>query len=253
MREQFAYCKVAISPVRQFSSDTSEMVTQLLFGEVITVIKQEDKWWKIQNYFDNYVGWCDPKQLTLLTKKEVNRWLDGINFERSKTRLLNADQGVLPIFKGSLIPSGEVEDFNIGNTKYRFESAPEIYTNKGAYEIAMEYLNAPYLWGGRTPFGIDCSGLTQAVFRFLGINLPRDASQQVDSGRQVSFDEIISGDVAFFHNDDGKIVHVGILNEKKQIIHASGYVRINKFDTFGILSDSEKFYTHKLNSIKRMQ
>lgn len=252
MSEQLGYCSVAISPIRQSSSDTSEMVTQLLFGEVVTIIDRQDKWWKIQSYSDNYIGWCDPKQISLLTKKEVNRWLNGIFHERSMTRMLDTDRGILPIFKGSFIPFGDLEEFNIGNTVYRFKSAPEIFKNTGAFEIAKEYLNAPYLWGGKTPFGIDCSGLTQAVFRFLAINLPRDASQQVEYGTSISFDEIQSGDVAFFHNDAGKIIHVGILNEKKEIIHASGYVRINKFDTLGILNDYEEFYTHQLNCIKRM-
>lgn len=251
MSNHFAYCKVAISPVRSEKSDPSEMVTQLLFGEVVTILEQEEKWWQIQSFADNYIGWVDPKQLGRLSKKEVSRWLDGLSYQRSLTCQLETPWGMQTIVKGSFIPYGVQEDFLIGNDTFRLTDAVSSAHSASATELAAEYINAPYLWGGKTPFGIDCSGLTQMVFRFLDINLPRDASQQVDYGTDIPFEDRQDGDVAFFENDEGKIIHVGIL-EGSHILHASGSVRKDVFDATGILHFSGEFHTHYLHSIKRM-
>ncbi len=252
MSEVFAYCKVSISPVRSDSNDPSEMVTQLLFGEVVTVSEQNEKWWRIQSYADNYSGWVDPKQLGKLSRKEVHRWLDGLFYERSQVRSLKSPSGILSIVKGSFVPFRAESSFMIGNEEYEFKDEHSTLTAHDAYSIAQEYLNAPYLWGGKSPFGIDCSALVQSTFRFLDINLPRDASQQVEYGAQIAFGDHESGDVAFFHNSKGKIIHVGVLNEKNEIIHASGSVRIDKFDSDGIKHSEKGYHTHSLNCIKRM-
>lgn len=252
MSDVFAYCQVSISPVRIDSSDASEMVTQLLFGEVVTVIEQTEKWWKIQSYADNYSGWVDPKQLGKLTKKEVNRWLDGLFYERAQVRRLNSSIGILSIVKGSFVPFHAESSFMIGDEEYEISDEQSTLSANDAFSIAKEYLNAPYLWGGKSPFGIDCSALVQSTFRFLDVNLPRDAAQQVEYGSDVAFGEHESGDVAFFHNSSGKIIHVGILNEKNEIIHASGIVRIDNFDSTGIKHAEKGYNTHSLNCIKRM-
>jgi cell wall-associated NlpC family hydrolase len=165
---------------------------------------------------------------------------------------LNTPWGIQRIFKGSMIPFQAIENFKIGQDEFALPALKNSIDQKNAYEIAKEYLNAPYLWGGKTPFGIDCSGLTQMVFRFLDINLPRDASQQADTGALVEFEDILPGDLAFFHNKDGKIIHVGILNGVDSIIHASGMVRIDKFTSEGIIHDESGVKTHQLNCIKRL-
>lgn len=252
MSDVFAYCSVSISPVRSNSSDTSEMVTQLLFGELVTVLEQTEKWWKIQSYADNYVGWIDPKQVNRLSKKEVNRWLDGLHYQRSQIRKLSSSSGVLTTVKGSFVPFHVESSFMIGDEEYAFIDEQELFSATNAFSIAEEYLNAPYLWGGKSPFGIDCSALVQATFRFLDVNLPRDASQQVDYGATIEFGDHACGDVAFFHNEHDKIIHVGILNEKNEIIHASGTVRIDNFDATGIIHAKKGYKTHSLNCIKRM-
>lgn len=251
MSNQLAYCKVAIAPVRSEKKDASEMVTQLLFGEVVTVLEHDEKWWHVQSYADNYAGWVDPKQLRKLSKKEVSRWLDGLSYQHALVLGLETPWGVQHIVKGSFLPYGVQEDFLIGNDAFRLLEVYQPMVHSDAFKLAEEYLNAPYLWGGKTPFGIDCSGLTQMVFRFLDINLPRDASQQVDYGQAIDFADRESGDVAFFHNESGSVIHVGII-DGDTIIHASGQVRKDRFDQRGLLHYSEEYHTHYLHSIRRM-
>jgi cell wall-associated NlpC family hydrolase len=119
--------------------------------------------------------------------------------------------------------------------------------------ITRQFLNVPYLWGGKTPFGIDCSGFSQIVVRCIGINLHRDAYQQAEQGKVVSFlEEVQTGDLAFFDNEEGRITHVGIMLNSHSIIHASGKVRLDNIDSYGILDAENRNYSHKLRIIKRL-
>jgi len=249
--EDFAYCKVAVSPVRADHSDRSEQVTQLLFGEVVTIIDRHQQWLKIQSYSDNYEGWIDGKQVHFLRLKEVNRWYDGLSVETALTRQILAPWGKQWITRGAFVPYDNSGEFTIGKDQFEFlddaTGAPQ-----SPVEMAVSYENAPYLWGGKSPFGIDCSALMQLSHRFFGINLPRDASQQVDMGMEIPFGEHQEGDLAFFKNSEGRIHHVGLLINEKEIIHASGFVRTDDFTSSGIVRRTASELSHSLFAIKRL-
>jgi gamma-D-glutamyl-L-lysine dipeptidyl-peptidase len=252
MAFDFAFCKVSISPVRRENADPSEMVTQILFGEIVTINERKENWTNITSYTDNYTGWVDTKHLIKLSQKEVNRWLDGITLETSLIRIIETPWGKQHITRGAFLPFGSQDEFQIGKFNFRFKTESIPFEVFEIPTIALSYLNAPYLWGGKTPFGIDCSGFTQTVFRFININLPRDASQQVELGNLIEFSDNQVGDLAFFRNAKGKTTHVGIILENNQIIHASGEVRIDKLTPEGIEHSETNSITHYLSEIKRM-
>ncbi|MFO0494238.1 MAG: NlpC/P60 family protein [Flavobacteriia bacterium] len=252
MSSKSAYCFVSISPVRSENRDASEMVTQLLFGELVTIEEIAAPWCRIRTFSDNYEGFCDIKHLRFLSEKEVTRWMDGLSYQKELAKNIETPWGKQTIFRGSYLPFEVTDTFNIGNDHFAISNSDTTPKWKSVTELAKEYLNTPYLWGGKSPFGIDCSGLTQVCLRFFEINLPRDASQQIEYGSSVEFDEIISGDLAFFSNNSGKIIHVGICDGLGNIIHASGMVRMDQLSNDGIINSETGQQTHSLHSIRRM-
>lgn len=252
MSGQLAYCKVNISPVRAENKDSSEMVTQLLFGETVHVHETTGSWCKITVYSDNYEGWVDVKQIGLLTQKEGTRWMDARIPETQLMRQIQTPWGKQWLSRGAYVPAEDSGSFKIGDDSFSFFDKAASSAYRSPAELAAEYLNTPYLWGGKSPFGIDCSGLTQIVFRFFDINLPRDAYQQAEHGMEITFEEAETGDLAFFSNDQGKIIHVGIVLEDQKIIHASGQVRIDTLTASGIVNEQKKVITHTLSNIRRL-
>jgi cell wall-associated NlpC family hydrolase len=255
----YGICPLSVVPIRSTSSDSSEMVSQLLFGEMVEVIGRKGKnWSKVRCTWDNYIGWVDTKQIKPITPAEYEEYQN--NFACSIELMQGAmtKEHSVPVTIGASLPKYDGMNFSLNGTNYTFsgqavapsdlEPSSELLT-----KIARRYLYAPYQWGGRSPFGIDCSGLTQIIFKMIGIKLPRDAAQQVEVGEIVDFvEQAQAGDLAFFENKKGAITHVGLLLEDGKIIHASGQVRIDKVDHFGIFNVDTEKYTHKLRVAKRV-
>ena len=251
----FGICNLAIVPIRAEASDRSEQVSQLLFGEHFKIIELTAKWAQVELAFDGYIGWIDTKQFQHISQE------DFLLLSESPI-ILNADlieyvttgnNQLIPIPLGASLSFLENEATNTNNFSFDGMKICGIKPKSELIKTAFMYLNAPYLWGGKTPFGIDCSGFTQMVYKLNGYQLFRDASQQASQGIPLSFiEESEPGDLAFFDNEEGTIIHVGIIMENNYIIHASGKVRIDRLDHLGIFNPETQKHTHKLRVIKKI-
>lgn len=257
--KDYVLCNVACSPLRAFPDDKSEMVSQILFGESGKILRKKGKnWIKISCTMDGYEGWTDPKTVFFLTEKEFAKCCEAPAYSTDIVSYLINGDITTPVLLGSNLPKFDGIGFYHPEYKYVFNGGaiqPQTarINKEILIKIAKKYLNAPYLWGGRSPFGIDCSGFTQVVFKTCGYTLPRDAYQQAEHGEMVDFVEIAEPcDLGFFQNEEGRITHVGIILENQEIIHASGRVRIDKLDHEGIFNRQTKKYTHRLKWIKRI-
>ncbi|MGB0999757.1 MAG: NlpC/P60 family protein [Flavobacteriales bacterium] len=223
---KFIQITTPCSPMYAENSHRSELVNQLLYNEIARVLEENEDWIKVQSGIDKYVGWILSSQAKTVDHKGYMKVQGFRNIKRKHDFLI-------PF--GAFI-EGEAEAGSIDQV-----------IKKG-----FTFLNAPYLWGGKTLFGIDCSGLMQVLLRVCGVSLPRDASQQVLVGNLVEFSDRQKGDLAFFKNKAGVVTHVGLLISKESILHASGTVRIDQFNKDGIWNESSRKLTHTFHSIKRV-
>jgi hypothetical protein len=251
----FGICNLAIVPVRSEPSDRSEIVTQLLFGEHIEILERQNQWARIKIQFDDYEGWVDSKQYQVISEANYNQLSkEAIILNADLIDYITApDNLLLPIPLGASLTFLNNSEINISNFDFEGTKTSGIKPKSALINTAFMYLNAPYLWGGKTPFGIDCSGFTQMVYKLNGYKIHRDASQQALDGEPLSFiEESEAGDLAFFDNDEGNIIHVGIIMDNNYIIHASGKVRIDRLDHLGIYNPELNKHTHKLRVIKKI-
>ncbi|WP_242205245.1 C40 family peptidase [Aestuariivivens insulae] len=247
---QYGICNLSIVPLRLDPSDKSELVSQILYGEYFKVIEPRKSWSKIRLDFDGYEGWIDNKQYTEIDKDLYN------TLKKEKPRLTadlvefiqDENHQLHPILMGSSLNGLPVLKHHFDGNAIEGKMA-----KSNLIKTAFLYLNTPYLWGGKTPFGIDCSGFTQMVYKLNGYKLLRDASQQATQGEALSFiEESEPGDLAFFDNNEGEIIHVGIIMEDNYIIHAHGKVRVDRLDHSGIYNVDKRMHTHKLRVIKKI-
>ncbi len=245
--------------MRRDPSDQSEMVNQILFGESYDILSENDKWSEVRLHHDNYTGWIDNKQVFKIDEQTFTQDApEKVAVSSDIIELVTNEtfQDYFPVLLGSYLPGINSDGiFEMGDFQLKYKGGISQGLSARDKMISQSYqlLNAPYLWGGRSPFGIDCSGFTQIVYRLGGRNIPRDAWQQAELGQGLSFiEESEPGDLAFFDNEDGKITHVGIILKENYIIHASGKVRLDRLDQMGIFNEELGNHTHKLRVIKRI-
>ncbi|HOG04681.1 MAG: NlpC/P60 family protein [Paludibacter sp.] len=263
----YGFVKLPLVPVRAADNERSEMTTQLLFGEYVKIIDEQEKWLYIKNIRDGYQGWADRKMITgvpesiFLKSKQMKVTKVCTPYALIHNQVLN--QSML-IPGGSLLYDLQANVFKLYGETWTLmdincalnsfnQTSDENTSRELLINTAMSYINVPYLWGGKSVLGIDCSGLVQTVYSIAGFSLPRDASQQAQHGTLVeSLSDAVIGDLAFFGDTKGKITHVGILKNNTEVIHASGWVKVDRIDEYGIISSITGEYTHKLQTISRI-
>jgi gamma-D-glutamyl-L-lysine dipeptidyl-peptidase len=251
----------SLAALRQEPFDRSEMTSQVIFGETFSIIEVHKNWLRVQLTLDGYEGWLDSKMCDFLTKAQMDSLLN--NNQTVSTKLFKAksrkEEHSIRLCPGSSLYNFDSDNntFAILSNEYDILSSP-FEGSKGAAKdnlqnFAKNFINSPYLWGGRSPYGVDCSGLVQVLYKMIGMRIPRDASQQVNIGTTVDFINLTEpGDLAFFDDEEGNITHVGMILPNNAIIHSSGYVKIDVIDHQGIFSLKTKSYSHKLRVVKRL-
>lgn len=249
-------CSVPVAPMRKEPAHKSEMTSQLLFGEkVIFIESAADGWQKVRGKFDHYEGWIQKGQLIIIDEHKFNKtdtlvtgdWLNEIDFNGYKMCI---PMGCSLSAFGSGITPWSKNTVRFKGNQWNIEEAG--LSDKLLKQTTYKFLNTTYLWGGKSVFGIDCSGFVQTILKLFNVKVPRDAWQQAETGDTVDFLESARcGDIAYFDNDEGRIVHTGIILNPNEIIHASGKVRLDKIDNQGIINQETNERTHQLRIIKR--
>ncbi len=254
---KYGICNLSKIPLRIEANDRSEMVSEVLFGDHFEVIEKSKQWLKIKLSFDGYEGWIDKKQSISISEDYFKKLTKApLILSNELVDLIEDENGnLIPILLGTRLPFYKNKTIDINGKHFTFEGdiTKQAKPKSELINTAFKFLNAPYLWGGKTLFGLDCSGFTQMVYKINGQKLLRDAAQQASQGEVLSFiEESEPGDLAFFDDEEGNIIHVGIILANNYIIHASGMVRVDRLDQSGIYNPDQKKHTHKLRVIKKI-
>jgi gamma-D-glutamyl-L-lysine dipeptidyl-peptidase len=250
-RGEFAYVALPLVPLRAQPSERAEQVSQLLHGQYMLILEHRESWVFVRVLDDGYEGWCNEKMVVVISENRARQaFADPRVLTISPLSLCETVNGQAYLPAGSRLLNGErvLAAAALAATISHLSTSSVTPTT-----LAMGFLNAPYLWGGKSVLGMDCSGLVQVTFAMCGMLMPRDARQQALLGTQVdNLADATAGDLAFFHNEEGRVVHVGLLLEGKRIIHASGWVRIDRWDEQGIFDGVRGVYSHRLQQIRRI-
>lgn len=255
----YSICPVSIAPIRCYPSDRSEMGSQLLFGEMVQILETKGRLWsKVRCLSDDYVGWMNSYQLQAISEEQKEYYSENFAYNLEVVQPAIGDGFYLPLTMGARLPAFDGMRFNLDRQYFSFSGQAVFPKNIESsvgflLKIARRYLYAPYLWGGRSPMGIDGMGFIQVIFQIVGHSFSRNWGNMINQGETIDFaTQAIAGDLAFFENKLGRISHAGIILPDEQIIHAFGRVRIDRFDHFGIFNTDQNRYTHKLRLIKRI-
>ncbi|TXD46036.1 C40 family peptidase [Polaribacter sp. IC073] len=253
----FGICNLSIVPLRLEESDTSEMISQVLFGEHFEIIEKQKNWSKIRLAFDNFEGFIDNKQYLEITEDSYTQICNETPAYSSEILdfVTSENNELTTIAIGSQLPFLKEGNLKLGSCNYSYDNTVYhgVSSKNDILKTAFTYLNAPFLWGGKSPFGIDSSGFTQIVYKLCGYTLFRNVKEQAAQGEVLSFiEESEPGDLAFFDNEEGEIIHVGIILNDYNIIHAHGKVRVDTLDHSGIFNKDLQKHTHKLRVIKKV-
>jgi hypothetical protein len=254
----YGISEISIIPLRKESNRQSEMTSQILFGETFQILEEITEWCFIKTTIDNYEGWINSSSISQLSDVNFDKIAKDKQFVVTNLyeEIINTrDNSKVVIPFGSTLPNFDLNQgsFFINSHEYKIEKYIA-ETDRDLIVRSKLFLNAPYLWGGRNPFGIDCSAFSQIIFKSIDVIIPRDARDQVKLGTTVNFiGDTKAGDLAFFDDPEGNITHVGIILEQNKIIHSSVKVRIDHIDQQGIYNMELKKYTHKLRIIKRLK
>ena len=255
----YLICPYSVVPVRSSPQERGEQLTQLLFGDLLELLDQNGKTWsRVRCISDNTVGWVQTKQLMEITPSEYHQYRQHYAYCLDLLHPVMTENAYIPISLGARLPNFDGMQFQLAGKSYTFSGLAVFPTDLRAtaslvLKIAQRFLYAPCQPGGRSPLGIDASGLTQVVYRIVGVYLGRESEQQVLQGEGVDFiEEAHPGDLAFFEDRKGKVEHVGIILPHRKILHAFGAVRIDKLDHYGIFDEQAQQYSHKMRVIRRV-